>query len=188
MSDSTPTTPLSSPLPAAVETRPRRPLVIILVSVAAALLLAVIILLVVAFGRGGEGPLVQPSESASPAASPSETVPSPTPTATETEEAAPPPPPAPTGPIQSFTVSTTSVNCDGVGSVPLHFEWAADGVGLWFGVGVNDAKAAPYGQYELVDELDIDYQCGQDSGQQKYTITVQPSSGDVVSQSITITE
>ncbi len=193
MSDSTPTTPLSTSATPPVEGSSRR-LMIILISVAGALLLGIIILLVVLFGRGSGDPVVVPTETESASASPSptptvtETSATPTPEVTESEEAAPPPPPPPTGPIESFSVSKTTVNCEGASSVPLHFEWSANGLGLWFGVGVNDAKAAPYGQYELTDELDIDYQCGQSNKQQKYTITVQPAEGDVVSQSIIIKE
>lgn len=192
MSDSTPTerfTTPTAPLPIADEQRSRRTLIILL-SVGGGLLIALIVLLTVLFSRAtDETPTAAPTESstASSTPTPEVTSPSPTPEVTQTEEA-PPPPPAPSGPITSFAVLEKSVNCDGVSSVPLHFAWEANGLSLWFGVGVNDAKAAPYGQYELSDELTIDYQCGQANKQQKYTITVQPAEGDPVSQSIIVTE
>jgi len=194
MSDSTPTerfTTQTAPLPVADELRSRRTLIILL-SVGGGLLVALIILLTVLFTRSNDDTVVAtPTESptASSTPTPEATSPSPsaTPTPTETEDV-PAPPPAPTGPIESFTVDKTSVNCDGVNSVKVHFAWKANGLSLWFGVGVNDAMAAPYGQYELTDELDFDYQCGQSNKQQKYTITVKPSEGNLVSQSIIITE
>lgn len=197
MSDDTPTerfTAPTAPTPVAADDEPRsRTLLYVLIGVGAALVVAIIILLIVLATRGTTTPEAKdtPAPSASP--TPTLTSPSPTPTPTpsvsETEEAAPPPPPpAPSGPIESFTVDETSVDCDGNSSVTVHFAWKADGIGLWFGVGVNDAEAAPYAQYELEDELDFDYQCGQSSGQQKYTITVKSSGGVKTSQSIIITE
>lgn len=191
MSDSTPTTPLPTPgspatPPADVATR--RPL-IILISVAAALLLAIIILLIVLFGRGSDDPVVAPSGTTTPSLSPSptptETTPSPTPTVSETSAA--PVDPEPDGPIESFTVDDKSVDCDGVSSVPLHFSWSATGDQLWFGVGTNNAKNAPYDTYPLVHDLDFDYQCGQASKKQTYTITVEIGN-DLFSETVTIKE
>ena len=81
-----------------------------------------------------------------------------------------------------------TVNCDGVDSVPMHFEWETEGTTLWFGVGTNNAKLAPYDTFPLVHELDFDYQCGQSSGQQTYTISVEQSNGDLTSKTITVSE
>lgn len=195
MSDSTPTAKFPAASPAAPEAAgPSRRLLIILISVGAALLLAILILLVVLLTRDSGEPAAAPSEtatqSASPTPTPSET-PSPTPTPTEaapTPPPAPAPDPAPASPIKSFTVDDKSVNCDGQSSVPISFSWNTTGVTLWFGVGTNNAKNAPYDTFPLVYDLDFNYQCGQASGQQTYTITVEQSNGDLLSKTITITE
>jgi hypothetical protein len=196
MSDSTPTAkfPAASPATPEAADGPSRRLLIILISIGAALLLAIIILLVVLLGRGDGTPVAAPSDAPTLSASPTPTssdTPSATPTAEQTEEAPAPPPapePEPAGPITSFTVDDKSVNCDGQSSVPISFSWNTTGVTLWFGVGTNNAKNAPYDTFPLVYDLDFNYQCGQSSGQQIYTITVEQSNGDLLSKTITITE
>lgn len=167
-----------------------RRLLIILASVGGALLLAVLILLVLLLTRGGGTPA--PSESPTPTPTPSSTPsvtpsPSPTPTPTPTETT-PPPPPPPSSPISTYSASQSTVDCSGGGSVPVTFSWAATGQTLWFGVGTDNAKLAPYDQYPLNYTLDFQYQCGQAGGQQKYTITVESATGDVNSRTIVIKE
>jgi hypothetical protein len=201
MSDNTPTERFETP-PAAraagVEGKSRR-LLYILIGVGAALLIAIVILLIALLTRtsGDEGstgakpsPSVSASESASPTPSvtpsvtPSEV---PTPSATPTEDA-PPPPPPPTGPVKNYSVDKTKVNCNGKTTAPMHFSWDATGVNLWFGVGTDNAKNAPYDNYPLTYELDFDYQCGQAGNQQKYTITVEQANGDLLSKTIVVKE
>ncbi|MCY7413287.1 MAG: hypothetical protein LH471_09695 [Salinibacterium sp.] len=80
------------------------------------------------------------------------------------------------------------MGCDGAFAVTVTFSWAAVGETLWFGVGTDNAKAEPYAQYPLNYTLDFDYQCGQPSGQQRYTITVEASDGTLKSETIVITE
>jgi hypothetical protein len=75
-----------------------------------------------------------------------------------------------------------------VSSVPVTFSWAATGQTLWFGVGTDNAKDAPYGEFPLNYTMDFDYQCGQPDGQQKYTITVQATDGTLTSNTIVIME
>lgn len=173
--------------------RASRRTIIILASVGGALLIALIILLILLLTRGGSpapaptgSPTPTPTaSSATPTPSPTPTLtPTPTPTPTQTV-APPPPPPAPL--ISSYSASTTSVNCDGQDSVAVTFSWAASGDTLWFGVGTTNAKNEPYSEFPLNYTMDFDYQCGQSSGQQIYTITVQDGS-DVESQTITIRE
>lgn len=199
MSDDTPTerfTAPTAPTPAVVDDEPRsRTLLYVLIGVGAALVIAIVILLIVLSTR--DQPQPEATESASASASPTPTVtspsPSPTPTVEQTEDAPPPPPtddeePVEQGPIKSFSVDDTTVNCDGASSVPLEFSWNTTGQTLWFGVGTNNAKNAPYDTFPLVHTLDFDYQCGQSNGQQTYTITVEQSNGDLLSKTITIKE
>lgn len=208
MSDSTPTEPLGSPatkpLPApagaaapAADTSRRT--IIILLSVGGALLLAVAILLVVLLGRGTPTPAPVGSETPSASPTPTETRPSPSPTPSETEEDGDDDNgggnsgnggknETSNGAIASFEASTAKVDCSNGGSVPVHFEWQADGVNLWFGIGTDNAKTAPYGSYNLVDELDVNYQCGQSGKQQRYTVTVELANGDINSATLIIKE
>ena len=200
MSDDTPTERFTAPTaPVAVpadDEPSSRTLLYVLIGVGAALVIAIVILLIVLSTRdhAPTDTKVTPAASASP--TPTLTSPSPTPTVTETEDAPPPPPvddddddaPVEQGPIKSFSVDDTTVNCDGAESVPLTFSWNTTGVTLWFGVGTNNAKTGGVGEYPLVHELDFDYQCGQSSGQQTYTITVEQSNGDLLSKTITIKE
>lgn len=205
MSDSTPTEPLGAPTAPLPVTPPPAPsgrrTVIILASVGGVLLVALLVLVGVLIGRG-TAPTAAPTESSSAAATPTETSPSPTPTPTpsqteddddddkgpgnggpgkhDTETS--------NGAIESFEVNTAKVDCKKATSVPLHFEWEAEGAQLWFGVGTENAKAAPYGSYALEDEIDIDYQCGQDGKKQIYTVTVELASGDINSATLTVTE
>ena len=184
--------------PEVVEERKSRRTMIILGSIGGALLIILIILLILLLVKPGGtvvptgSPTPSPTASASASATPTQSAsatPTPTPTPTPTATVAPPPPPPPpSGPIKSYTVDDDSVNCDGVDSVPMHFEWEAEGTTLWFGVGTNNAKLAPYDTFPLVYELDFDYQCGQSSGQQTYTISVEQSNGDLTSKTITVTE
>lgn len=59
---------------------------------------------------------------------------------------------------------------------------------MWFGVGTDDAKAEPFGEFPLNDTIDFDYQCGQPDLQQRYTITVERTDGSTQSQTIVIRE
>lgn len=72
--------------------------------------------------------------------------------------------------------------------MPVTFSWAAVGETLWFGVGTDNAKNEPFSEFPLNYTFDFDYQCGQPSNQQKYTITVEASDGTVKSKTIVITE
>lgn len=211
MSDETPTQRFDQPdearteilptnEPAAEPETPRekasKRTIIILASVGGALLLALIILLVLLLTRGGApapaptgSPTPTPTaSSASPTPTPTASSATPTPTPTPTQTVAPPPPPPPS-PISSFSASTTDVHsaCDGQSSVPVTFSWSATGDTLWFGVGTTNAKDEPYDTFPLNYTMDFDYQCGQESGKQIYTITVQDG-GDVESETITIRE
>jgi len=200
MSDDTPTerfTAPTAPTPAVVDDEPRsRTLLYVLIGVGAALVIAIIILLIVLTTRDQVAPdtKVTPSASASPTPTVTSPSPSPTPTPEPTEDAPPPPPadeddePEPQGPIKSFSVDDTTVNCDSAASVPLQFSWNTTGQTLWFGVGTNNAKNAPFDTFPLVHTLDFDYQCGQSNGQQTYTITVEQSNGDLLSKTITVKE
>jgi len=80
------------------------------------------------------------------------------------------------------------VDCGGSPSVPVTFSWAAVGETLWFGVGTDNAKDAPFSEFPLNYTFDFDYQCGQPTNQQKYTITVESSDGTVKSKTIIIKE
>lgn len=166
--------------------------IVILLAVGGALLLGVLILLIVLLLRGGSTPPLPsptPTESsATPSPTPTETSPTPSPTPTPTPTPTADPPPPPPSPISTFTASEGTVNCDGVSSVTVQFSWAATGQTLWFGVGTDNAKAAPYDTFPLNYTLDFDYQCGQPSGQQKYTITVESSGGSLTSKTIVIKE
>lgn len=174
-----------------VEERKSRKLILILGIIGGVLLLGVIILLVLLLTRGGGTPIAptaSPTTTVTPTVTPSPTptvTPSPTPTPTVDP---PPPPPPPVGPIKSFTVDDDRVDCAGVSSAPMQFVWETTGVTLWFGVGTDNAKIAPYGSYPLVYTLDFDYQCGQPGGEQKYTITVEQSNGDLQSKTIIVKE
>lgn len=184
--------PGAGPDPVAADAAPRsKRTLVILLAVGGALLLAVLILLIVLLLRGTGSPVLPtptPTDtSASASPTPTETSATPTPTPTPTETVAPPPPPPPS-PISSFTASQGSVNCDGVSSVTVQFSWATTGQTLWFGVGTDNAKAAPYDTFPLNYTLDFDYQCGQASGEQKYTITVEAAGGGLTSESIVIRE
>lgn len=196
MSDDTPTQRFDAagePAPSeeVLEERKSRRLIIILASIGGALLLGVIVLLVVLLTRGGgaPGPTASPTTSPTPGPTPSASPsPSPTPAPPPTPTTDPTPPPAPPSPIQSFDVDSTTVDCSGGGPVPMQFSWVATGETLYFGVGTDNAKNAPYGTYPLIYTLDIDYQCGQPGGQQRYTITVEQPNGDVTSDTITVSE
>ncbi|MGX5680122.1 hypothetical protein [Schumannella luteola] len=186
----------AEPAAAAAETpreKASKRTIIILASVGGALLIALIILLILLLTRGGEpGPVPTGSPTPTPTVSSASPTPSPTPTTTPTPTPTPtptqtvaPPPPAPL--ISSYSASTTDVNCEGQDSVPVTFSWSATGDTLWFGVGTTNAKNEPYSEFPLNYTMDFDYQCGQSSGQQIYTITVQDGS-DVESETITIRE
>ena len=172
-----PTQRLETPLPPeAAEEGKSRKLILILGIIGGVLLIGVIVLLVLLLTQGGGTP-------SAPTASPTATDTS-TPTPTQTTD----PPPPPVGPIKSFTVDDDRVDCEGVSSAPMRFVWETTGVTLWFGVGTDNAKSAPYDTFPLVYTLDFDYQCGQPDGQQKYTITVEQSNGDLQSKTIIVKE
>jgi hypothetical protein len=163
-------------------------LIIALAVIAGVLLLTLIgVLLWIALGNGSPNPGPTDSPTPSPTPTPTESEsPSPSPTPTQTE--APPPPPADV--ITSYTASTQSVDCTGQGggSVPVTFSWATTGETLWFGVGTDDARAEPYGEFPLNYTMDFDYQCGQTDQQQRYTITVLRADGSTQSETIVIRE
>jgi hypothetical protein len=205
MSDSTPTEPLGAPTAPLPVTPPPAPsgrrTVIILASVGGVLLVALLVLVGVLIGRGSAPEAAPaPTESSTPSATPTESSPTPTPSPSQTEDdddddkgpgnGGPGKKDTETsnGAIESFEVSTAKVDCKNASSVPLHFEWEAEGARLWFGVGTDNAKAAPYGSYDLEDEIDIDYQCGQPGNKQIYTVTVELANGDINSATLTIKE
>lgn len=175
-----------------VEERKSRKLMIILGSIGGALLLGVIILLVVLLTRGngtptaGESPSASPTPSASasasatPSATPSAS-PTPTPTPTPTQDPAPPPPPPPPPVVESFYVSDDDVDCSSGDPVPLSFSWDTNGSSVTFAVGTQYAESGAY-QSGLPTSggINIDYQCGQSSGGQIYSIAVLDGGGGVI--------
>jgi hypothetical protein len=182
-----------TPIAATDRERSKR-LIIVLSVIGGILLIAIIVLLVSLLARGGE-PLPAPTDSPTPTASSTPTAtptpsasPTPTPTATSSPTSTPTPPPPPSEGISSFDVDKDRVDCGGQSSVPVQFDWAANGVQLWFGVGTTNAKDAPQDSFPLVYSLDFDYSCGQPSGSQIYTITVQESNGTIESETIEIRE
>ncbi|QNO36740.1 hypothetical protein H4J02_09595 [Protaetiibacter sp. SSC-01] len=140
----------------------------------------------------GGTPSADPTETASVSPSPSETpseTPSEDPTPSETPSEEPPPPPPPADAISSFTASAQDVDCSGGVPVPVTFSWTTSGTTVWFGVGTDDARAAPYESgLQPNDTIGIDYQCGQPDGQQRYTITVQRTDGAFESETVVIRE
>jgi hypothetical protein len=154
--------------------------VIVLASIGIALLVAIIVLLIVFLSSRDDTPPLAVTDTPSP--TPTETSPTPEPTPS-TE------PPASTGHITSYTVHPESVTCaSGTSSVPITFDWEADGTALYFGVGTDNAKTEPYDSYPTTYSLDFDYQCGQPDKQQIYTISVEQANGDLESQTLTVTE
>jgi len=204
MSDNTPTErfeqpdapteviPPSGDAATATEDGKSKRTIVILLSILGALLLAVLIVLVLLLTRGAAPtPVASATPTASsPSPTPTASSPTPTPTPTPTPDPAPPPPPPPPppSPISDFTASDTTVDCGGFSSVPVTFSWAAVGEKLWFGVGTDNAKAAPFSEFPLNWTFDFNYQCGQPSGQQKYAITVEASDGTLTSKTIIIQE
>lgn len=160
--------------------------VIIGLAALAAVLLIVVIVLLTLPGDDAPAPVETPTDT--PTASDTPT-PDPTPTDEETPDA-PPPPAPPADVIASYTASSDTADCtaSGGGSVGMTFSWATSGTRLWFGVGTDDAKAQPYGEFPTNGSIDIDYQCGQDERQQRYTITVERSDGSLQHETITIRE
>ena len=177
--------PPSAPAPPSGSDGSQRRLVIALAVIGGVLLLAVIGLLIwIGVSSAGPAPVESPTPSAetpSPEPSPSET-PSP-----EPSETAPPPP---TNVIVSFTASTEAVDCaEDVSSVPVTFSWATNASTVWFGVGTDDAKLAPYDSYPGNHTLtDFPYQCCQPGGQQSYTISADRTDGSTQSQTIIVRE
>ncbi|RQP11129.1 MAG: hypothetical protein EAS51_06845 [Microbacteriaceae bacterium] len=173
-------------------------LIIGLAVAAGVLLLALIgVLLWIALGSGAPAadPTETPSGSPTPTASETPSA-EPTPSETPSEEpsAAPPPPPAPpAGAIQTYTASTTTVDCSGGGPVPLSFSWVTTGSVVWFGIGTDNAKLQPYNSYDPIYTIDFErdgiaYQCGQPGGQQRYTITAELPDGSLEHKTIVIRE
>ena len=204
MSDDTPTRPYEPAdesrteiLPAAsgepitersVDTSRRR-LILIIAITAGVVLLAIVITLAVVFGRPTAAPA--PTTSPTPTIT-SEGTPIPTPTPTPTSAPDDDEPEVPSAPpaasIVSFIAWDDEVDCSGDVAVPISLQWEATGERLWFGVGTEDAQQEPYGEYPLSHTLDLDYQCGQPSGSQIYTVTVQAVDGTTASSTVTITE
>lgn len=195
-----PTVAYAAPVPTAVtatgETAApdsQRRFLIALSVIGGLLLIAVIALLLVLFLPRGDSepapadtPTPRATETApveTPEPQPSETEPAPEPTPTETV-----PPAPPSSAIGDFLVDTTSVDCSNAGSVPVTFVWVADGTRAWFGVGTRDASAQPYEMVPLEAEYPFEYQCGQASGEQIYTLTVQTVDGEKEHATITIRE
>ena len=203
MSDDTPTRPYEPAdesrteiLPAAGDPAPetttdpsRKRLILILSIVGGVAILAVITTLALVFGRPAAAPA--PTATPTPATS-TEGTPIPTPTPTtppapdDDESEAPSAPPAAS--IVSFFAWDDEVDCSGDVAVPVSFQWEATGERLWFGVGTENAQQEPYDEFPLTHTLDIDYQCGQPSGSQIYTVTVQAADGTTASSTVTITE
>jgi hypothetical protein len=162
------------------ERKRSRALLITLLSVGGALIVAIIVLLVVLLSNGG-GPLPTPTASDSPSPSPSAT-PSPTPTQSESPTPTPEPPPPsaeptdepePPSPIVSYMASVTQVDCTSGDPVPVTFNWNTTGQSVTFGIGTDDADAAPYQTgLPAVGGITVDYQCGQPGDQQRYAIAV----------------
>ncbi|NYF11052.1 hypothetical protein HDC94_002208 [Leifsonia sp. AK011] len=167
----------------------RRRLILVVAIAGGVALLAIIITLAVLLGR----PAAAPAPTASPTStSTSEGTPIPTPTPTLTpapdddESEVPSTPPAAS--IVNFFAWDDEVDCSGDVAVPISLQWEATGERLWLGVGTEDAQQQPYGEYPLSHTLDLDYQCGQPSGSQIYTVTVQAADGTTASSTVTITE
>ncbi len=197
MTDDTPTQRLPETTDAAgelVEERQKsKALLFTLVGVGAALLIAIIVLLIILFGGGGSGgpqatPSASDTESASPTPSDSPT-PTESATPTPTPTAAPPPPPPTPSPIVSYNVTDTDVDCEGVSSVPMTFNWNTTGQSVTFGVATDAADAEPY-QTNLppVGGITIDYQCGQSSNQQRYAIAVYHNGEVIARKTIVVKE
>ncbi|MBN9607122.1 MAG: hypothetical protein J0G30_10975 [Actinomycetales bacterium] len=170
-----------------------RGLLIALVVGGAVLLLVVVVLLILLLGDRGPAPVptssATPTASLSPSPTPSATPSaSPSPTPTPTETVAPPPPPPPS-PIVSYTVSTRNVDCSSGDPVPLTFNWNTTGESVTFAVGTDTAESAPY-QTDLppVGGITIDYQCGQPSGQQIYSIATFHNGSVIGRQSLAVRE
>jgi hypothetical protein len=86
-------------------------------------------------------------------------------------------------------VSTQDVDCSaGAATAPLSFAWQTTADEVYFGVGTDDATRDPYGTYDGVDTLQLDYQCGQTDQWQQYTISIEQSDGSVSSRTLTVRE
>lgn len=185
------TPPPTQPGSAAAERRPQRRFIIAL-SIIGGLLLVALIALIVLLMQPGDGSAPAPTDTQSTTPADPGATESPEPTATATEPAPTPtetmPPAPPENAIGAFIVDQATVDCSGVSSVPLSFAWIADGTKAWFGVGTTDASAQPVSEVPLEAEFPFDYQCGQPSGQQIYTLTVQTAAGAKEHATITIRE
>ncbi len=173
--------------------RKQRGLLIGLGIAAGALLLALIgVLIWVAVSAGSPSPEPTASDSSSPSPTPTESE-SPTPTPTPTESTTPTPaPPAPDPApevIVSYTTSARSVDCTSGNPVPVTFNWNTTGSSVNFAIGSEFADTAPYQTgLPAVGGITVDYQCGQASGEQVYSIAVFHNSDVIGRQTIVITE
>ena len=201
MSDDTPTErypdgfspaePVSAP--ADDEPDPRTRTLITVLAIVGSVLLLIVIGLLLWIALRGSG------EATPPVATDTETSASPTPTVSDTPSATPSatpsptptetlPPPPPEHAIGAFLADPTTVNCSGVSSVTVTFVWVASGTKAWFGVGTTDASLQPYEEVALEAEYPFEYQCGQATKQQIYTLTVLTDDGEKEHASVTIRE
>ena len=147
-----------------------------LISAAGVLLITIIVLAII---------LLQPKESPAPADTPIAEAPveEPEPEATEPEEE-----PEATGPVfDSFTAPETSGCTEETTEVPLEFSWeSANAVRAYIGVGTDNARDDPFdGDLPpTYTYLNIVYLCDQES--QTYTVTLEDESGEIASETVTV--
>ena len=147
-----------------------------LVSIAGVLLITIIVLAII---------LLQPKDSPAPANTPTAEAPieEPEPEATEPEEE-----PEATGPVfDSFTAPETAGCTEETTEVPLEFSWeSANAVRAYIGVGTDNARDDPFdGDLPpTYTYLNIVYLCDQES--QTYTVTLEDESGEIASETVTV--
>ena len=207
MSDDTPTERFAAPtepLPHAdgAATPPddegqKRGMLIALIALAGAILVALIVLIIVVLGNGGDdeaGPTPEFTTTESPSPTPTETEspePSEEPSAEPSEEpsvtAAPPPPPPPQSPSFATFNGPNKATCpDTSSSVEVTWSWSsANATSAWFGIGTNNAKAAPFESVPTTATYTFNYQCSEAS--QIYTVTLEDSSGRLTHKTVTVT-
>ena len=172
-----------------------RRLIIIVASIGIALLVAILIVLALLLARGTGQPVAAPTSEPTSLPTPSATSapptsPVPSPSATQPATPSPEAPATPPSPyIYSFTSSVEQVDCRNGGSVPVIFSWSTVGPRVDFGIGTDLAETAPFRQFQRPeDAVQVDYQCGQPDGTQKYSIAVIGDFGVVARQTIALIE
>ena len=146
-----------------------------LVSIAGVLLITIIVLAII---------LLQPKDTPAPVDSPTAEAPieEPEPEPSESEE------PEATGPIfDSFTAPETSGCTEDSTEAPLEFSWeSSNAVRAYIGVGTDNARDDPFdGDLPpTYTYLDIVYLCDQES--QIYTVTLEDESGEIASETVTV--